>query len=87
MTPKYALEESVKTVMPHEGSTRAGILPSCPSLDRGSREAEVGFKPRTFRSVGSRSNHLGHLAEHHLQANHSLISHTFSAKVLIVGGF
>ncbi|KER27792.1 hypothetical protein T265_05220 [Opisthorchis viverrini] len=48
--------------MPPEGSTRAGILPGCPSLDRESREAEVGFEPRTFRSVNSRSNHLGHLA-------------------------
>ncbi|KER21204.1 hypothetical protein T265_10414 [Opisthorchis viverrini] len=26
--------------MPPEGSTRAGILPGCPSLDRGNREAE-----------------------------------------------
>ncbi|KER32984.1 hypothetical protein T265_01071 [Opisthorchis viverrini] len=50
------------TAMPPEGSTRAGILPGCPSLDRGSREAEVGFEPRTFRSVNSCSNHLGHLA-------------------------
>ncbi|KER29249.1 hypothetical protein T265_04095 [Opisthorchis viverrini] len=48
--------------MPPEGSTRAGILPDCPSLDRGSRKAEVGFESRTFRSVNSRSNHLGHLA-------------------------
>ncbi|KER32508.1 hypothetical protein T265_12788, partial [Opisthorchis viverrini] len=47
--------------MPHEGSTRTGILPGCPSLDRGSREADVGFEPRTFRSVNSRSNHLVHL--------------------------
>ncbi|KAG5445264.1 hypothetical protein CSKR_110430 [Clonorchis sinensis] len=47
------------------GSTRAGILPSCPSLDRGSREAEVGFEPRTFRSVTSRSNHLSHLTPRH----------------------
>ncbi|KAG5452497.1 hypothetical protein CSKR_103297 [Clonorchis sinensis] len=47
---------------PPEGSMRAGILPGCPSLDRGSREAEVGFEPRIFRSVNSRSNHLGHLA-------------------------
>ncbi|KAG5454321.1 hypothetical protein CSKR_109227, partial [Clonorchis sinensis] len=45
---------------PPEGSTRAGILTGCPSLDRGSREAEVGFEPRTFRSVNSRSNHLSH---------------------------
>ncbi|KAG5452572.1 Plasmepsin-1 [Clonorchis sinensis] len=35
--------------MPPEGSTRAGILPGYPSLDRGIREAEVGFEPRTFR--------------------------------------
>ncbi|KER32681.1 hypothetical protein T265_12775, partial [Opisthorchis viverrini] len=48
--------------MPHEGGTRAGILSGRPSLDRGSRVAEVGFEPRTFRSVNSRSNHLGHLA-------------------------
>ncbi|KAG5455047.1 hypothetical protein CSKR_100956 [Clonorchis sinensis] len=48
--------------MPPEGCTRARILPGCPSLDRGSRKAEVGFEPRTFRSVNSRSNHLGHLA-------------------------
>ncbi|KAG5453992.1 hypothetical protein CSKR_102097 [Clonorchis sinensis] len=31
--------------MPPEGSTRAGILPGCPSLDRGSQEAEAGFEP------------------------------------------
>ncbi|KAG5449382.1 hypothetical protein CSKR_101173 [Clonorchis sinensis] len=48
--------------MPPEGGTRAGMLPGCPSLDRGSREAEFGFEPRTFRSVNSRSNHLGQLA-------------------------
>ncbi|KER20313.1 hypothetical protein T265_11120 [Opisthorchis viverrini] len=36
--------------MPPEGSTRAWILPGCPSLNRGSREAEVGFEPRTFWS-------------------------------------
>ncbi|KAG5455344.1 hypothetical protein CSKR_105497 [Clonorchis sinensis] len=35
--------------MPPEGSTRTGILPGCPSLDRGSREAEAGFETRTFR--------------------------------------
>ncbi|KER25327.1 hypothetical protein T265_07201 [Opisthorchis viverrini] len=29
--------------LPHEGGTRAGILPGCPSLDRGSREAELRF--------------------------------------------
>ncbi|KER19984.1 hypothetical protein T265_11371 [Opisthorchis viverrini] len=30
--------------MPSKGSTRAGILPGCPSLNRGSREAEVRFR-------------------------------------------
>ncbi|KAG5449303.1 hypothetical protein CSKR_100611 [Clonorchis sinensis] len=39
------------TAMPPEGRKRAGILPDCPSLDRGSREAEVGFEPRTLRST------------------------------------
>ncbi|KAG5443634.1 hypothetical protein CSKR_102535, partial [Clonorchis sinensis] len=40
--------------MPAQRSTRAGILPGCPSLDRGSRKVEVGFEPRTFRDpVGS----------------------------------
>ncbi|KAG5441921.1 hypothetical protein CSKR_106366, partial [Clonorchis sinensis] len=43
-------------------STRAEILPGCPSLYRGSREAKVGFEPQTFRSVDSRSNHLSDLA-------------------------
>ncbi|KER28065.1 hypothetical protein T265_05040 [Opisthorchis viverrini] len=28
---------------------RRGILPDCPSLDTGNREAEVGFEPRTVR--------------------------------------
>ncbi|KER26734.1 hypothetical protein T265_06096 [Opisthorchis viverrini] len=37
------------TAMPPDGCTRAGILLDCASLDRGSREAEVGFEPRTFR--------------------------------------
>ncbi|KAG5453770.1 Endoplasmic reticulum-Golgi intermediate compartment protein 3 [Clonorchis sinensis] len=48
--------------MPPEGSTRTEILPGCPSLDRRSRKAEVVFKPLTFRSVNSSSNHLSHLA-------------------------
>ncbi|KAG5451050.1 hypothetical protein CSKR_201334 [Clonorchis sinensis] len=33
-----------------EERTRARILPDCSSLDRRSREAEVGFEPRTFWS-------------------------------------
>ncbi|KER22618.1 hypothetical protein T265_09324 [Opisthorchis viverrini] len=45
-----------------EGCTRAGILPGCLSLDRGSQEAEVEFEPQVFRSLNSCSNHLGHLA-------------------------
>ncbi|KAG5441813.1 RILP-like protein [Clonorchis sinensis] len=36
---------------PSKRSTRAGILPGCPNLGRGIREAEVGFEPRTFRSA------------------------------------
>ncbi|KER32873.1 hypothetical protein T265_01159 [Opisthorchis viverrini] len=42
-------------VMPPKGSTRAGILPSCPSPDRGSREAEIGLEKWAFLSVNSRS--------------------------------
>ncbi|KAG5449119.1 hypothetical protein CSKR_100226 [Clonorchis sinensis] len=34
--------------MTPEGSTRAGILPGCPSPDR-SRDTEVSFEPRAFR--------------------------------------
>ncbi|KER27850.1 hypothetical protein T265_05204 [Opisthorchis viverrini] len=54
------------TAIPPEGNTRAGILPGYPSLYRRSRETEVGFEPRNFRSVNSRSNHLGHLAQVHV---------------------
>ncbi|KER25612.1 LOW QUALITY PROTEIN: hypothetical protein T265_14179, partial [Opisthorchis viverrini] len=43
--------------MPPEGSTRAGILPGCPSLDRGSRVAEFGFEPRTFRNISAGPEH------------------------------
>ncbi|KER19681.1 hypothetical protein T265_11609 [Opisthorchis viverrini] len=34
-------------IMPAEGGTKAGLLPGCPSLDRSSRDAEVGFEPWT----------------------------------------
>ncbi|KER25110.1 hypothetical protein T265_07397 [Opisthorchis viverrini] len=37
--------QSCLAAMLPEGSMRAGILPGCPGLDRGSREAEVGFEP------------------------------------------
>ncbi|KER26065.1 hypothetical protein T265_06639 [Opisthorchis viverrini] len=36
--------------MPPECGTRAGILPGCPSVDMGSREAEVGFNPQIFQA-------------------------------------
>ncbi|KER26974.1 hypothetical protein T265_05881 [Opisthorchis viverrini] len=58
--------------MPPEGSTRAGILPGCPSLDRGSREAVVGFEPRTFWSVNWCSNHLVQLAPSYGNSNISV---------------
>ncbi|KER24077.1 hypothetical protein T265_08167 [Opisthorchis viverrini] len=45
------------TAMPPEGSARTRILPGSPSLDMGSRVAEVGFESRTFRSVNSRYNY------------------------------
>ncbi|KAG5441339.1 hypothetical protein CSKR_103227 [Clonorchis sinensis] len=54
---------------PPKGSTRAGIVPSCPSLDRRSPDTKVGFERRTFRSLypayptrcswGSRGPHPG----------------------------
>ncbi|KER24390.1 hypothetical protein T265_07947 [Opisthorchis viverrini] len=48
--------------MPPKGSTRSGIVPGCKSLDSRSREVEVGFEPRTFRSINPRPNLLNHLA-------------------------
>ncbi|KER26838.1 hypothetical protein T265_05972 [Opisthorchis viverrini] len=39
--------------VPPEERTRAVILLGCPSLDSRSREAEVGFKPRTLRSANT----------------------------------
>ncbi|KAG5444772.1 hypothetical protein CSKR_111387 [Clonorchis sinensis] len=59
------------TATPPEGCKRAGILPGRPSLDRGSREAEVGFELQNFRSVNSCSNHFGHLAWVELSINTS----------------
>ncbi|KAG5447088.1 hypothetical protein CSKR_108814 [Clonorchis sinensis] len=50
------------TAVPPERCMRCGILPGCPSLNKRSQEAGIGFEPRTFRSVNSRSNHLGNLA-------------------------
>ncbi|GAA53475.1 hypothetical protein CLF_110324 [Clonorchis sinensis] len=44
--------------MPPEGCTRAGILSACPSLDRGSREAEIGFEPRTFRPFAASQDEI-----------------------------
>ncbi|KAG5448289.1 hypothetical protein CSKR_110460 [Clonorchis sinensis] len=61
------------TAMPPEGCTRAGILPGCPSLDRGSGDAEFGFEPRTFRSGDSRSNLLSYLSPNGYQSKGSNI--------------
>ncbi|GAA57488.1 hypothetical protein CLF_112800 [Clonorchis sinensis] len=41
------------TPMPLPLGRKREVLPSCPSLDRNSRDAEVGFERRTFRSVQS----------------------------------
>ncbi|KAG5454707.1 hypothetical protein CSKR_104919 [Clonorchis sinensis] len=46
--------------MPPEGSTRIVILSGCPSLDKGSQEAEVGFEPRTFRNWNMRRPGAAH---------------------------
>ncbi|KER20899.1 LOW QUALITY PROTEIN: hypothetical protein T265_15223 [Opisthorchis viverrini] len=50
------------STMPPEGCTRAGILSGYPSLDRGSRGAEVGFEPRIFRSDPSTVVELTYLS-------------------------
>ncbi|GAA51591.1 translation initiation factor 3 subunit A, partial [Clonorchis sinensis] len=42
--------------MPPERSTRAGILPSSPRLDGGSRDAEIGFEPWSFSFYASDFN-------------------------------
>ncbi|KER19131.1 hypothetical protein T265_11990 [Opisthorchis viverrini] len=34
-----------------KGSTRAEVLCGCSNLDRSGRNAEVGFRPRTLRSI------------------------------------
>ncbi|KER26165.1 LOW QUALITY PROTEIN: hypothetical protein T265_14056 [Opisthorchis viverrini] len=52
--------------MPPESCTRAGILPGCPSLNSGNREAEAG------PSVNSRSYHLDHLAPHYSRTHNTL---------------
>ncbi|KER21708.1 hypothetical protein T265_10034 [Opisthorchis viverrini] len=43
--------------LPPERSTRAEILPSCPSIDRSSKDAEIGLESRTFQSACACSNH------------------------------
>ncbi|KAG5443935.1 hypothetical protein CSKR_100817 [Clonorchis sinensis] len=37
--------------MPTEEGRRTGILPSCPSLDRSSRDVAIGFEPQIFRDI------------------------------------
>ncbi|KER28298.1 hypothetical protein T265_04830 [Opisthorchis viverrini] len=61
--PAVTLFRCLAAMLP-EGTTRAGILPGCPSLDRGSREAEVGFEPRSFRSANIESRVGKHGAKH-----------------------
>ncbi|KER28408.1 hypothetical protein T265_04723 [Opisthorchis viverrini] len=68
---------------PEEG-TRAGILPGCASLDRGSREAEVGFKPRTFQSIDSPSslcNQYGLLVAENSSTAHNLFRPSWNLSV------
>ncbi|KER23547.1 hypothetical protein T265_08588 [Opisthorchis viverrini] len=43
--------------LPTEGGTRTWILPGRPSLDRNSRDSEVGFEQQAFRSVSRSLNH------------------------------
>ncbi|KAG5450642.1 hypothetical protein CSKR_100117 [Clonorchis sinensis] len=45
---------------PPEGSAKAGMLSGCPP-NKGSRDAKVGFEPRTSRAINSRSTHLDSL--------------------------
>ncbi|KER32128.1 hypothetical protein T265_12856, partial [Opisthorchis viverrini] len=45
-------------LMPLERRPGAGILPGCPSLDRRSRDAEVGFEPQTFRSHRAKAREI-----------------------------
>ncbi|KAG5454748.1 hypothetical protein CSKR_104354 [Clonorchis sinensis] len=80
-------ERRCVTAMPPEGCTRTGILPAGPSIDRGSREAEVGFEPRTFRSVNSRSNHLGQLPSPDRLATNGLVTIEQGSKTLICISF
>ncbi|KER21224.1 hypothetical protein T265_10386 [Opisthorchis viverrini] len=58
----------------HEGGTRAGILPGCPGLNRGSREGEVGFEPRTTRKQVGTIGHRCREAIVHLYFSLSLLS-------------
>ncbi|KAG5441434.1 hypothetical protein CSKR_107659, partial [Clonorchis sinensis] len=44
--------------LPPGGSTKAGILAGCPSLDKGCRETEIRFEPRTFWSPNNGGVHL-----------------------------
>ncbi|KAG5452617.1 hypothetical protein CSKR_100442, partial [Clonorchis sinensis] len=66
--------------MPPEASTRAGILRGCPSLDRGSREAEVwwNLEPRTFRVGVGTLNFVSDLWAQHIRWLGDIISERFS---------
>ncbi|KER22502.1 hypothetical protein T265_09423 [Opisthorchis viverrini] len=61
---------------PFEGSLRARILPGCPSLDRRSRVAEVGFKPRTD-SVPTLIHHS------HVTHSHKVFTETMNSVLAV----
>ncbi|KER31534.1 hypothetical protein T265_02301 [Opisthorchis viverrini] len=49
--PVTAASVRRKAAVPPEESTRVEILPGCAFLKSGSRDAEVGFEPRTSQSI------------------------------------
>ncbi|GAA55118.1 TLC domain-containing protein 2 [Clonorchis sinensis] len=72
------------TAIPPEGSTRAGILSSCPVLGSGNREAVVGFEPQTFRLI------TGRIWRDPLPKNHrsqllSLYNFVFAFQMIAIG--
>ncbi|KER33082.1 hypothetical protein T265_00979 [Opisthorchis viverrini] len=55
--------------IPSEGSTQTETLPCCPSLDRSSRDPEIGLEPQTLRSLNHlfiASTNLQHRPSHRL---------------------
>ncbi|KER20043.1 hypothetical protein T265_11325 [Opisthorchis viverrini] len=60
--------------IPMEGGIRTRIEPCCPSLDKSSRDAEVGLERRTYRST---SWHLSQNLEELLKNNDQQLSYTW----------